>query len=325
MSTIEADRSRRGGARATRTWSCCTPAAPIRRTIAELNLRAIPTLRERYGVPVGYSGHETGIAVDRRRRGARAPAASSVTSRWIASMWGTDQAASLEPNGISRVVQRHPPRGAVDGRWREARLRTRAADHQEAAPRRRRQRHDELKAIALDVDGVLTDGGVWWGPDGEEWKRFSFADIMGVSLARKAGLIVALISGEDSPLVDRFAPRWESPTSRRTARTRPRAARVRRAQRPRPYEICFMGDDVNDLGAMEMAGLAAAPANARAAALRQGRLRRPSGCGGNGAVRELVDAMLASDRSRRRVNSWQSFPTTSSASSRNKASSTCSS
>ena len=52
-----------------------------------------------------------------------------------------------------------------------------------------------LKAIALDVDGVLTDGGVWWGPEGAEWKRFSFADIMGVSLARKAGLIVTLISG----------------------------------------------------------------------------------------------------------------------------------
>ena len=62
-----------------------------------------------------------------------------------------------------------------------------------------------LKAIFLDVDGVLTDGGVWWGPNGEEWKRFSFADIMGVSLARKAGLVVGLISGEDSPVVDRFA------------------------------------------------------------------------------------------------------------------------
>src|SRR5579883_2790433 len=62
-----------------------------------------------------------------------------------------------------------------------------------------------IKAIALDVDGVLTDGSVWWGPNGEEWKRFSFADIMGVSLARKAGLIVTLISGENSPLVDRYA------------------------------------------------------------------------------------------------------------------------
>src|SRR6201987_3548543 len=62
-----------------------------------------------------------------------------------------------------------------------------------------------IRALAIDVDGVLSDGGLWWGPNGEEWKRFSFADIMGVSLARKAGLTVALISGEDSPLVDRFA------------------------------------------------------------------------------------------------------------------------
>ena len=62
-----------------------------------------------------------------------------------------------------------------------------------------------IKAVALDVDGVLTDGTFWWGPDGEEWKRFSFRDVMGVSLGRKAGLRFALISGEDSSLVDRYA------------------------------------------------------------------------------------------------------------------------
>ena len=59
------------------------------------------------------------------------------------------------------------------------------------------------------MDGVLTDGGIWWGPNGEEWKRFCFADMMGVSLARKAGLLIALISGEDSPLVDRFAAKFK--------------------------------------------------------------------------------------------------------------------
>ena len=44
-----------------------------------------------------------------------------------------------------------------------------------------------IKGIAMDVDGVLTDGGVWWGPNGEEWKRFHFADIMGLSLAQEVG------------------------------------------------------------------------------------------------------------------------------------------
>ena len=67
----------------------------------------------------------------------------------------------------------------------------------------------QIKAIALDVDGVLTDGTFWWGPDGQEWKRFSFRDVMGISRARRAGLVSALISGEDTPLVDRFARKME--------------------------------------------------------------------------------------------------------------------
>src|SRR6202789_4204211 len=103
-----------------------------------------------------------------------------------------------------------------------------------------------IRAIALDVDGVLTDGGVFWGPDGAEWKRFCFADIMGVSLARKAGLTVTLISGEDSPLVDRFAAKLELADITKGCKDKP-AALLAFAERHkfRLEEICFMGDDVN--------------------------------------------------------------------------------
>ncbi len=86
----------------------------------------------------------------------------------------------------------------------------------------RRRCLETIRAIALDVDGVLTDGGLWWGPDGEEWKRFCFADIMGVSLARRAGLILALISGEDSPLVDRYADEDAYHRRQKAARIKPR-------------------------------------------------------------------------------------------------------
>jgi N-acetylneuraminate synthase len=71
---------------------------------AELNLRAIPVLRERYGVPIGYSGHETGIASSV----AAAVLGACIVERHVTldrSMWGSDQAASLEPNGIMRVVR----------------------------------------------------------------------------------------------------------------------------------------------------------------------------------------------------------------------------
>src|SRR6476646_6506968 len=108
-----------------------------------------------------------------------------------------------------------------------------------------------IKAIALDVDGVLTDGGFWWGPDGQEWKRFSFADVMGVSIARKAGLIVALISGEESPLVDRFAEKMGITDVHKGCKDKGSALRefVRRHDLGLA-EVCFMGDDVNDLGAL---------------------------------------------------------------------------
>ena len=151
-----------------------------------------------------------------------------------------------------------------------------------------------LKAIVLDVDGVLTDGGVWWGPNGEEWKRrFSFTDIMGVSLARKNALRVALISGEDSPLVDRFALKMGITDIEKNSKDKAVALRSFAERHGlRLSEICFMGDDVNDLGAMEIAGLAAAPASAVPGGAEEGGRSLRPGTEGNGAVRELVDAIL---------------------------------
>ena len=70
----------------------------------ELNLRVIQTLRERYGVPIGYSGHETGLPSSV----AAAALGACVIERHITtdrSLWGSDQAASLEPNGINRLVR----------------------------------------------------------------------------------------------------------------------------------------------------------------------------------------------------------------------------
>jgi 3-deoxy-D-manno-octulosonate 8-phosphate phosphatase (KDO 8-P phosphatase) len=150
-----------------------------------------------------------------------------------------------------------------------------------------------VKALALDVDGVLSDGGLWWGPGGEEWKRFSFADIMGVSLARRAGLILGLISGEDSPIVDRYAEKMRIKHVLKACRDKAAAVRVfSSAAGVELSQVCFMGDDINDLPAMALVGLAAAPANAAAAVLQRANFVARA-LGGNGAVRELVDALLA--------------------------------
>lgn len=150
-----------------------------------------------------------------------------------------------------------------------------------------------IKAVALDFDGVVTDGAVWWGPDGEEWKRFCFHDIMGVSLARKAGLVIALISGEDSPLVDRFARKMGIMDVYKGCHDKAEALRQFAGAHGHDLkEIAFMGDDINDVPAMEICGLPVSPANGHPAALAAASLVT-QGAGGQGAVRELLDQLLA--------------------------------
>ena len=150
-----------------------------------------------------------------------------------------------------------------------------------------------IRALAIDVDGVLSDGGLWWGPDGQEWKRFSFTDIMGVSLARRAGLILALISGENSPLVDRYAEKMLIKHVVKGCRDKAAAVSdFASAAGVSLAEVCFIGDDVNDLPAMLISGFSAAPSNAAPIVLKHVQFIAKA-AGGNGAVRELVDALLA--------------------------------
>ena len=149
-----------------------------------------------------------------------------------------------------------------------------------------------IKAVGLDVDGVLTDGSFWWGPNGEEFKQFNFADIMGISLGRKAGLIFALISGEASPLVDRFAQKMGITDVHKGCKDKAAALRAFAQKHGMDVSsVCFMGDDVNDLPALELAGLSAAPANAQKTVRQRVNLVTERS-GGHGAVRELIDNIL---------------------------------
>ena len=121
-----------------------------------------------------------------------------------------------------------------------------------------------IKAVALDVDGVLTDGDFLWGPAGQEWKRFSFRDVMGVSEARRAGLLIALISGEDTPILDLYATKMGIEDIYRGCKDKANAVREFASKRNLLLsEIAFMGDDINDIDAMKLVGLSAAPANAQ--------------------------------------------------------------
>ena len=153
-----------------------------------------------------------------------------------------------------------------------------------------------IKAVALDVDGVLTDGSFWWGPNGEEWKRFHFLDIMGVSRASKAGLTFALISGEASSLVDRYAAKMNIAHVHKGCKEKAVALQEFAANaNVEATQIAFMGDDVNDISAMQLCGFVAAPATAHPDVKRIADMVTAA-AGGNGAVREFLDEWMRQNK-----------------------------
>ncbi|NLC57617.1 MAG: HAD-IIIA family hydrolase [Armatimonadetes bacterium] len=150
-----------------------------------------------------------------------------------------------------------------------------------------------IRLLAMDVDGVLTDGVLYLGRSGEELKAFHVHDGLGLALARGAGLQVAFVTGRSSEAVRRRAGELGVEHLLEGVRHKGEALRdlARRLELPREA-VAFVGDDLNDLPAFAACGLpiavADAPARVRAAAAWVTQAR-----GGRGAVREVVEGILA--------------------------------
>ena len=154
-----------------------------------------------------------------------------------------------------------------------------------------------IRMVALDVDGVLTDGTFLWDGIGGEYKRFSFADVMGISLGRRAGLHFAIISGEANAIIDRLAEKLCISDVYQGARDKAHCMRELIGKyKLSPAQVCYVGDDVNDIPVMEMVGFPVAVANANRRVFPHARLVTERS-GGNGAVREVVDLILDAQES----------------------------
>ena len=155
---------------------------------------------------------------------------------------------------------------------------------------------NQIKAVVMDVDGVLTDGTFWWDTSNIELKRFCFADITGIPLAQKAGIKLALISGESSvagmAIVGRYAKKLKIEDVYKGCKDKAKTI-IDFAQKYgfNLSEICFIGDDIQDLPAIKIAGLSVAPPNAHPTVLQSVDVVTKRE-GGRGAVRELLDMLL---------------------------------
>ena len=155
----------------------------------------------------------------------------------------------------------------------------------------------DIRVLFLDVDGVLTDGGLYFSEGGETIKRFNTLDGHGLKLLQRAGITPAVITGRDSkPLRLRLAALGIEHAHFGTEDKRPAAETTLQALGLDWTQAAAVGDDWPDLPMMTRCALACAPANAQAEVLARAhyvtRLR-----GGEGAVREVCDLlMVASGR-----------------------------
>jgi 3-deoxy-D-manno-octulosonate 8-phosphate phosphatase (KDO 8-P phosphatase) len=154
------------------------------------------------------------------------------------------------------------------------------------------QRCRRLRLVLSDVDGVLTDGRVWPLPGGGEAKAFHIRDGLGIVLAQRAGLRVGFLSGRRSPAVDARAQELGVEVVRQGVGDKRAALReLLRELGLTPPEAAFMGDDVNDLGAMAEVALSAAPADAPFEVRAQAFMITQA-AGGQGCFREFLEAIL---------------------------------
>lgn len=155
------------------------------------------------------------------------------------------------------------------------------------------QRARRVRILVLDVDGVMTDGRIYYSNSGDEIKSFNIKDGLGIKLLQQAGVKVAIITGRQSQIV----------TRRATELSIDEVVQGREDKREALLEVCerngltledcaYMGDDLPDLGAIVAAGLGMTVADS-CGAVAEAADWISSNNGGQGAVREACEFILA--------------------------------
>jgi YrbI family 3-deoxy-D-manno-octulosonate 8-phosphate phosphatase len=169
-----------------------------------------------------------------------------------------------------------------------------------AARRPAKRLLQHIRLFATDVDGVLTDAGMYYSESGDEWKKFNTRDGMGLKLLQKAGLITAIVTQERTRLVARRAEKLTIPevhqgVTDKLSMIRDMASRYGLAL----DQVAYIGDDVNDLEALKAVGFSASPADGMPQVLQAvDYVCRKKG--GEGAVREVVEMILEAQQPRQK-------------------------
>ena len=156
------------------------------------------------------------------------------------------------------------------------------------------ERARRIRLLALDVDGVLTDGRIYYGANQEELKAFHIKDGLGIKLLQRDGIIVAIITGRSSAMVDRRAAELGIEHVVQGREDKLTALTELCVTLDIALDACaYMGDDLPDLSAIAEAGLGLTVAAANTSVASYADWQSDL-CGGDGAVREACDFLLRS-------------------------------
>ena len=150
----------------------------------------------------------------------------------------------------------------------------------------------KVALMGFDIDGVMTDGSLWFGPEGDTLKSFNSQDGHGIKMLMEGGVEVAIISGRSSPAVSHRARNLGVSTVLLGVHDKRQAMKALAQSRGLDLDRCgYMGDDVVDLPVLRVCGFSAAPADAHHW-VRQHVLWVSRFAGGRGAVREVCEVLL---------------------------------
>ncbi len=148
----------------------------------------------------------------------------------------------------------------------------------------------EIKIVLSDLDGVLTDGGVYYNQDGEQLVKFNRQDGKGFELLRKAGFKTGIVTSEDSALNAKRVEKLKLVHYLKGEKKKPEAiAEILKKEKLEWENLAYIGDDINDLKVLQKAGMKACPANAVKAVKEIPDILHLEKSGGGGAFREFVE------------------------------------
>ena len=153
----------------------------------------------------------------------------------------------------------------------------------------------KIKLFLSDVDGTLTDAGMYYGENGEEFKKFNTHDGKGFELLRKAGIKTGIITSENTKIVENRAKKLKVDYLYQGLEHKGKLDIVKeicQKENISLQEVAYIGDDINCKELLQSVGLAACPSNALEEIRNIANIIQLSKCGGDGAVREFVSRVV---------------------------------